>query len=83
MGTCMSVMRSRLVFHAFAALAAFIRELSSRAPTRALAAARARGQRLGRPPAMTPEQRHRARVRWYHQRTRLRRPLEHAYPQLT
>ncbi|MWA07632.1 IS701 family transposase [Actinomadura sp. LD22] len=27
--------------------------------------------------------RHRARARWHHQRTRLRRPLEHAYPQLT
>lgn len=27
--------------------------------------------------------RHRARARWYHQRTRLRRPPQHAYPQLT
>lgn len=27
--------------------------------------------------------RHRARARWHHQRTRLRRPIQHAYPQLT
>lgn len=27
--------------------------------------------------------RHRARARWHHQRTRLRRPPQHAYPQLT
>jgi SRSO17 transposase len=27
--------------------------------------------------------RHRARARWYHQRARLRRPPEHAYPQLS
>lgn len=27
--------------------------------------------------------RHRARARWHHQRTRLRRPHQHAYPQLT
>ena len=42
----------RLVFHVFAALAEFIRELI----IEGLAAAKARGQRLGRPPAMTPEQ---------------------------
>jgi SRSO17 transposase len=27
--------------------------------------------------------RHRARARWFHQRTRLRRPLQHPYPQVT
>lgn len=46
----------RLVFHVFAALAEFIRELIVQGTTEGLAAARARGQRLGRPPAMTPEQ---------------------------
>lgn len=42
----------RLVFHVFAALVEFIRELI----VEGLDAARARGQRLGRPLAMTPEQ---------------------------
>jgi DNA invertase Pin-like site-specific DNA recombinase len=42
----------RLVFHVFAALAEFIRERI----VEGLDAARARGQRLGRPPAMTAEQ---------------------------
>jgi DNA invertase Pin-like site-specific DNA recombinase len=46
----------RLVFHVFAALAEFIRELIIEGTNEGLAAARARGQRLGRPPAMTPEQ---------------------------
>ncbi|WP_313046307.1 recombinase family protein [Nonomuraea jabiensis] len=46
----------RLVFHVFAALAEFIRELIVEGTHEGLAAARARGQRLGRPPAMTPEQ---------------------------
>ncbi|MFF0526827.1 recombinase family protein [Nocardia amikacinitolerans] len=46
----------RLVFHVFAALAEFIRELIVQGTNEGLAAARARGQRLGRPPAMTPEQ---------------------------
>lgn len=46
----------RLVFHVFAALAEFIRELIIQGTNEGLAAARARGQRLGRPPAMTPEQ---------------------------
>ncbi|MEV7011987.1 recombinase family protein [Streptosporangium sp. NPDC051022] len=46
----------RLVFHVFAALAEFIRELIVEGTNEGLAAARARGQRLGRPPAMTPEQ---------------------------
>jgi DNA invertase Pin-like site-specific DNA recombinase len=45
----------RLVFHVFAALAEF-RELIVEGTREGLAAARARGQRLGRPPAMTPEQ---------------------------
>jgi DNA invertase Pin-like site-specific DNA recombinase len=46
----------RLVFHVFAALAEFIRELIVQGTKEGLAAARARGQRLGRPPALTPEQ---------------------------
>jgi hypothetical protein len=46
----------RLVFHVFAALAEFIRELIVEGTLEGLDAARARGQRLGRPPAMTAEQ---------------------------
>jgi DNA invertase Pin-like site-specific DNA recombinase len=46
----------RLVFHVFAALAEFIRELIVEGTREGLVAARARGVRLGRPPAMTPEQ---------------------------
>lgn len=46
----------RLVFHVFAALAEFLRELIVEGTREGLAAARARGQRLGRPPALTPEQ---------------------------
>jgi DNA invertase Pin-like site-specific DNA recombinase len=46
----------RLVFHVFAVLAEFIRELIVEGTREGLDAARARGQRLGRPPAMTPEQ---------------------------
>jgi DNA invertase Pin-like site-specific DNA recombinase len=46
----------RLVFHVFAALAEFIRELIVEGTREGLDAARARGQRLGRPPALTPEQ---------------------------
>ncbi|MCX4099230.1 recombinase family protein [Nocardia sp. alder85J] len=46
----------RLVFHVFAALAEFIRELIVQGTHEGLDAARARGQRLGRPPAMTDEQ---------------------------
>lgn len=46
----------RLVFHVFAALAEFIRELIVQGTKEGLAAARERGQRLGRPPALTPEQ---------------------------
>jgi DNA invertase Pin-like site-specific DNA recombinase len=46
----------RLVFHVFAALAEFIRELIVEGTHEGLEAARARGVRLGRPPAMTPEQ---------------------------
>jgi DNA invertase Pin-like site-specific DNA recombinase len=46
----------RLVFHVFAALAEFIRELIVEGTNEGLAAARVRGVRLGRPPAMTPEQ---------------------------
>jgi hypothetical protein len=44
----------RLVFHVFAALAEFIRELIVEGTHEGLAAAKARGVRLGRPPAMTP-----------------------------
>ncbi|WP_338145989.1 recombinase family protein [Streptomyces scabichelini] len=46
----------RLVFHVFAALAEFIRELIIQGANEGLDAARARGVRLGRPPAMTEEQ---------------------------
>ncbi len=46
----------RLVFHVFAALAEFIRELIVEGTREGLDAARARGQRLGRPPAMIAEQ---------------------------
>jgi DNA invertase Pin-like site-specific DNA recombinase len=46
----------RLVFHVLAAPAEFIRELIIENTRDGVAAAKARGQRLGRPPAMTPEQ---------------------------
>jgi DNA invertase Pin-like site-specific DNA recombinase len=46
----------RLVFHVFAALAEFIRELIVEGTREGLDAARARGVRLGRPPAMNAEQ---------------------------
>ena len=46
----------RLVFHVFAALAEFIRELIVEGTREGLDAARARGVRLERPPAMTAEQ---------------------------
>jgi len=46
----------RLVFHVFAALAEFIRELIIEGTREGLDAARARGQRLGRPPALSAEQ---------------------------
>jgi DNA invertase Pin-like site-specific DNA recombinase len=49
------------VFHVFAALAEFIRELIIEGTREGLDAARARGARLGRPPAMTAEQIRRAR----------------------
>ncbi|WPW33279.1 hypothetical protein P6B95_00025 [Streptomyces atratus] len=45
-----------MVFHVFAALAEFIRELIVQGTHEGLAAARARGERIGRPPAMTEEQ---------------------------
>jgi DNA invertase Pin-like site-specific DNA recombinase len=51
----------RLIFHVFAALAEFIRELIVEGTHEGLDAARARGQRLGRPPALTPEQVRQAR----------------------
>jgi DNA invertase Pin-like site-specific DNA recombinase len=51
----------RLVFHVFAALAEFIRELIAEGTREGLDAARARGQRLGRPPAMSAEQIRQAR----------------------
>ena len=43
------------VFHVFAALAEFIRTIIVANTNEGLAAARARGQRLGRAAAMTPE----------------------------
>ncbi|WP_433696892.1 recombinase family protein [Nocardiopsis sp. CA-288880] len=46
----------RLVFHVFAALAGSIRELIVEGTREGLAAARAAGTRLGRPPAMDDEQ---------------------------
>ncbi|MEU3616488.1 recombinase family protein [Streptomyces sp. NPDC006872] len=46
----------RLVFHVFATLAEFIRELIVQGTNEGLDAARARGARLGRPPTMTDEQ---------------------------
>ena len=46
----------RLVFHVFATLAEFIRELIVEGTHEGLDAARARGTPLGRPPAMTAEQ---------------------------
>ncbi|WP_435839989.1 recombinase family protein [Streptomyces chilikensis] len=46
----------RLVFHVFAALAEFIRELIVQGTNEGLDAARARGARLGQPPALTDEQ---------------------------
>ncbi|MFI9534140.1 recombinase family protein [Nocardia fusca] len=52
----------RLVFHVFAALAEFIRELIVDGTHEGLTAARARGQRLGRPPAMSDEQVRQARA---------------------
>lgn len=52
----------RLVFHVFAALAEFIRELIVQGTHEGLAAARVRGERLGRPPAMTEEQIRHARA---------------------
>lgn len=51
----------RLIFHVFAALAEFIRELIVEGTNDGLAAARARGQQLGRPPAMDAEMIARAR----------------------
>ncbi|MCD2196575.1 recombinase family protein [Actinomycetospora endophytica] len=52
----------RMVFEVFAALSDFLRELLVEGTRDGLAAARARGQRLGRPPALTPEQVHQART---------------------
>ncbi|MFE5027718.1 helix-turn-helix domain-containing protein [Streptomyces sp. NPDC056656] len=45
----------RLVFHVFAALAEFIREPIVQGTHEDMAEARARGERIGRPPAMTEE----------------------------
>ncbi|MFF1496569.1 helix-turn-helix domain-containing protein [Streptomyces sp. NPDC058304] len=44
------------MFHVFAALAEFIHELIVQGTHEGLEAARARGERIGRPPAMTEEQ---------------------------
>jgi DNA invertase Pin-like site-specific DNA recombinase len=45
----------KLVFHVFCALAEFERDLIRERTTAGLAAARARGRKGGRPPAMTPD----------------------------
>nr|WP_245556092.1 hypothetical protein [Actinopolyspora mortivallis] len=50
------------MFHVFAALAEFLRELIVDGTREGLAAAKANGVRLGRPSAMTPEQIHHARA---------------------
>lgn len=52
----------RVVFDVFEALGDFLRELLVEGTRDGLAAARARGQRLGRPPALTPEKVHQART---------------------
>ncbi|MGW7385487.1 recombinase family protein [Streptomyces sp. NPDC054794] len=52
----------RLVFHVFAALAEFIRELIVQGTHEGLAAARARGEQIGRPSAMNAEQVRHARA---------------------
>lgn len=52
----------RLIFHIFASLAEFVRELIVDGTQDGLAAARARGQCLGRPPALGPEQVRQARL---------------------
>ncbi len=46
----------RLVFHIFASLAEFIRELIVDGTNEGIAAARAAGKQLGRPAALTPDQ---------------------------
>lgn len=46
----------RLIFHVFAALAQFERELIKERPAAGLAAARVRGRLGGRPPRLTPDQ---------------------------
>ncbi len=52
----------RLVFHVFATLAEFIRELIVEGTREGLDSAKARGVRLGRPPAMSDEQVRQARA---------------------
>lgn len=51
----------RLLFHLLAAMAEFERSLISERTKAGMAAARARGRRIGRKPAMTQLQRHEAR----------------------
>lgn len=52
----------RLLLHVLASMAEFERSLISERTRAGMAAARARGSRIGRRPAMTPEQRQEARV---------------------
>lgn len=52
----------RLLLHVLASMAEFGRSLISERTRAGMAAARARGSRIGRRPAMTPEQRQEARV---------------------
>ena len=54
----------RLVFHIFAALAEFERELIAERAAVGRAAARARGRRGGRPAKLSPEQARLARARY-------------------
>jgi DNA invertase Pin-like site-specific DNA recombinase len=60
----------RLVFHTFAAPAEFIRELIVEGTHEELAAAKASGVKLGRPPAMTPSRSARRARCWPNPSTR-------------
>ncbi|PZU21417.1 MAG: DNA resolvase [Shinella sp.] len=57
-----STSAGRLLLHVLASMAEFERSLVSERTKAGMAAARARGSRIGRRPAMTPEQRREARL---------------------